>query len=83
MVDWLLDRGIPILIGVLFALIFVGIISVAYDAVVAETFSLRKDAWKCTAQHVEITSYWVPVGDKGAGFVNTVPTTVCDQWSRT
>lgn len=47
----------------------------AYDGIVADKFSLRKDSWECTREHTEM-------GQMLVGKV-MVPTfnTVCDQWT--
>lgn len=51
-----------------------------YDAVTAETFSLRKDEWTCTASHEETVTTWIVVGNVQVPQITT--TTVCDQWTR-
>ena len=52
------------------------------DAIFAETFSLRKDSWGCSAQRLETSFTTITDAD---GRMQTVPTVhqVCVQWTRT
>lgn len=53
-----------------------------FDAVFAETFSLRKDSWACTDRRLETSLTTITDAD---GRMQTVPTVheVCAQWTRT
>lgn len=73
--DWLqwLFVGVFGLMGA----VLIGLIGfIIYDAAIAETFSLRKDHWKCTKSHSEETL--VMAGKVMMPIINTV----CDQWTR-
>lgn len=56
------------------------IVLLIYNAVqdsYRETFTLKKDEWKCTQQSVESTVVFAPVvGGKGTGFAAVPSTTV-------
>lgn len=84
MIDW--DEVIIIGGGVVIAVVvvaFIGLLGyVIYDAITAETFSLRKDQWTCTRSHTEVTSTMTTY-DGGKTWVPMVQSnTVCDQWER-
>lgn len=80
MMDWFEERILMPALLIVIVLIMAGLIYVTYDAVAAETFSLRKDAWTCTRSHSEVSSTFVQVDKIMIPIASTYD--VCDQWSR-
>lgn len=64
-------------LAIAIAVVLVGWICwLAYEAATSPTFSLRKDSWLCTREHVELRPMLI-------GKVTVMqPYDVCDQWSR-
>lgn len=71
----------PFAFVALIAALLLGIGAFIYDACFAESFSLRKDTWGCTASHVETSTTLVNYGNNVLVPVTSTDN-VCDQWSR-
>lgn len=69
-----------VLLGAAGIVVVGALIYFVVDLIGAETFSLRKDEWKCTSSHTEFT--FIPqVVDKTTTLI-PVMSTICDQWTR-
>ena len=71
---------VPLFGAGVFILVIGVFVWAAFDAIFAETFSLRKDSWACTASHLETTH--IPVTVNNVTTYTPSVSEVCDQWSR-
>jgi hypothetical protein len=82
--DWFCDVLMPPLLFTMVGSVILAVVAatayVVYDGFVAETFSLRKDRWTCTASHEETYTYFTQVGKVSAP--QTGIQTVCDEYRR-